>query len=221
MDCPQCNNSNDKTNRFCIECGEPLINDRKNQKMVNKLKETFRDKSRDNLVHVLMNLGIKAEMVERGVMQEKIGDEWWTRRLGLISIENDPIKWINICKKDRSKNSPPQWRYIFIIPAERLGSGKNKIKIKTIRKKTFPVFGKVVDTIWKGNDRRLTDTLSNEAEIKRLAKTIGNIHLESLSEPISGWKFRISSGHSDFHELITSETWGQFRKLSDILETNL
>ena len=26
MDCPQCNNFNDTTNRFCIQCGEPLIN---------------------------------------------------------------------------------------------------------------------------------------------------------------------------------------------------
>ena len=195
--------------------------------MLNKFKETIRDKSRDNLTKRLISLGIKAEMAERDVMQEKIGDEWWTRRLGVINIEDQPIKWINICKKDRSKNSPAQWRYIFIVPNEILGLGKYKIKIKTIRKKSFPVFGKIVDTIWKGSDGRgLTNTLSNDIDIKNLAKRIGDIHVESFSEPILGWKFRVGvtkhlAGQSDFHNLITSETWGQFRKLSDILETNL
>ena len=196
------------------------------QKMVNRLKKTFKDNSRENLVNTLTNLGIKGEMRERGAMEEKIGDKWWTRRLGLISIEDNPIKWINICKRDRGKDSPPQWRYIFIIPQERLGSGQNKIKIKTIRKKNFPIFGQIVDVIWKGNDGKLGEALSNDPEIKKLAQKIGDIHLESLSDPISGWMFRISitrhlGGQSDFHKLITSETWGQIRKLSDILETNL
>ena len=66
--------------------------------MVNKLKETFRDKSRDNLANTLIKLGIKAEMAERGMVQEKIGDEWYTRRQGIINIQDHPIKWINICK---------------------------------------------------------------------------------------------------------------------------
>ncbi len=61
------------------------------QKMVNRLKKTFKDNSRENLVNTLTNLGIKGEMLERGAMEEKIGDKWWTRRLGLISIEDNPI----------------------------------------------------------------------------------------------------------------------------------
>ena len=191
--------------------------------MVNKLKETLRDKSRDNLANTLIKLGIKAEMAERGMEQEKIGDEWYTRRQGIINIQDQPIKWINICKKDRSKDSPPAWKYIFIVPDERLASGKDKIKIKTIRKKSFPIFGKVIDTIWKGNDSSgLAHTLSNDKEIKSLAKTIGDIHLLSFSEPISGWFFRVShtqcwGDQSDWSNRITMETWEQLRKLSDYL----
>ena len=191
--------------------------------MVNKLKETFRDKSRDNLANTLIKLGIKAEMAERGMVQEKIGDEWYTRRQGIINIQDHPIKWINICKKDRSKDSPPSWKYIFIVPDERLVSGKDKIKIKTVRKKSFPVFGKVIDTIWKGNDSGgLTHSLSNDLEIKSLAKIIGDIHIESFSEPSTGWFLR--AGHtqtwgdqSDWHNRITMEVWDQLRKLSDYL----
>ena len=191
--------------------------------MVNKLKETFRDKSRDNLANTLIKLGIKAEMAERGMVQEKIGDEWYTRRQGIINIQDHPIKWINICKKDRSKDSPPSWKYIFIVPDKRLVSGKDKIKIKTVRKKSFPVFGKVIDTIWKSNDSGgLTHSLSNDLEIKSLAKIIGDIHIESFSEPSPGWFLR--AGHtqtwgdqSDWHNRITMEVWDQLRKLSDYL----
>ena len=41
--------------------------------MVSKLKETIRDKSRDNLANTLITLGIKAEMAERGMEQKKLG----------------------------------------------------------------------------------------------------------------------------------------------------
>jgi len=194
------------------------------RKMVSKLKETIRDKSRDNLTNTLVNLGVKAEMAERGMKQEKIGDEWYTRKQGIINIQDHPIKWINICKKDRSKDSPPQWKYIFIVPDERLVSGKDKIKIKTIRKKSFPVFGKVIDTIWNGNDSSgLTHNLSNDAEIKSLSKSIGDIHIESFSEPGAGWFLRAShnprtwGNQIDWHKRITMETWEQMRKLSEYL----
>ena len=155
--------------------------------------------------------------------QEKIGDEWYTRRQGIINIQDHPIKWINICKKYTSKDSWTSWKYIFIVPDERLVSGKDKIKIKAIRKKSFPVFGKVIDTIWKGVDSSgLTHTLSNDIEIKSLAKIIGDIHIESFSEPSPGWFLR--AGHtqtwgdqSDWHNRITMEVWEHLKKLSDYL----
>ena len=43
--------------------------------MVNRLKKTFKDNSREKLVNTLTNLGIKGEMLERGAMEEKIGDK--------------------------------------------------------------------------------------------------------------------------------------------------
>ena len=64
--------------------------------MVNKLKETFRDKSRDNLANTLIKLGIKAEMAERGMVQEKIGDEWYTRRQGIDWQLSDNIMSYNM-----------------------------------------------------------------------------------------------------------------------------
>ena len=148
--------------------------------MVNKLKETFRDKSRDNLANTLIKLGIKAEMAERGMVQEKIGDEWYTRRQGIINIQDHPIKWINICKKDRSKDSPPSWKYIFIVPDERLVSGKDKIKIKTVRKKSFPVFS----SRWFLNSLRLIFFLNSEAQIPDLVKANQSCSSRISTSPI-------------------------------------
>ena len=59
--------------------------------MVNKLKETFRDKSRDNLANTLIKLGIKAEMAERGMEQEKIGDE----NISIDHLKNMPKQEIS------------------------------------------------------------------------------------------------------------------------------
>jgi len=191
--------------------------------MVNQIKEALRDKSRDNLVNTLIKLGINAQMAERGLEQEKIGDEWYTKKLGIINVQDQPIKWINICIKPRSKDSPPNWKYIFIVPDERLVSRKDEIKIKTIRKKSFPIFGKVIDTTWKGNDGSgLAYTLSNDIEIKSLAKSIGDIHLESFFDPIPGWFFRVGhtqhlDGQSNWHNRMTKETWEQLTLLSNYL----
>tara|TARA_B100000676_G_C17796679_1_gene689933 strand:+ start:145 stop:741 length:597 start_codon:yes stop_codon:yes gene_type:complete len=191
--------------------------------MVNKIKDALRDKSRDNLVNTLIKLGINAQMAERGLEQEKIGDEWYTKKLGIINVQDQPIKWINICIKPRSKDSPPNWKYIFIVPDERLVSGKDEFKIKTIRKKSFPIFGKVIDTNWKGNDGSgLAYTLSNDIEIKSLAKSIGDIHLESFFDPTPGWFFRVGhtqhlDGQSNWHNRMTKETWEQLTLLSNYL----
>ena len=87
---------------------------------------------------------VKAKMLERKIVQEKIGNVWNMRSLGVIEIDEEPIKWINVLKQDGGKNNPPRWRYIYIIPDERI-SGSTKIKVKTHRKKSFPLFGKIID----------------------------------------------------------------------------
>ena len=56
--------------------------------MVNKIKETLREKSRDNLTNTLIKIGINAQMAERGLEQEKIGDEWYTKKLGIINVQD-------------------------------------------------------------------------------------------------------------------------------------
>ena len=133
------------------------------------MKETFRDKSRDKLTQNLNSLGVRADLAERGRVEEKIQKSWHQRSLGVIDIPKGPIRWINILKRDRQRDSPPRWWVILGIPDERPISDRQAVKIKAVRKKIFSLFGKVVDV------------LSNEETIKNLAEKIGNLEIRSYA----------------------------------------
>ena len=121
--------------------------------MLKRLKEKFRDKSRDNLYQNLLDIGLDCELAERGINEEKLFNPWHRRSLGIVNINSEyPIKYINIIKRDRSKDSPPRWWYFFAIPSNHIISKNDSIEIKSIRKKSTPVFGKVESIIWKPNN---------------------------------------------------------------------
>ena len=101
------------------------------------MKEKLRDKTRDILTNALNSLGVKAEMAERERAEEKVHNGWWNRSLGVIDLPEGPVRWINIIKKDRSKESPPMWWINHCIPDERPISGNREIDVKTVRKKVF------------------------------------------------------------------------------------
>ena len=50
------------------------------------MKGWARDKSRDNLAGALNSVGVKAEMAERGRVEEKVEDSWYKRSLSVIDI---------------------------------------------------------------------------------------------------------------------------------------
>ena len=153
------------------------------------MKEKFRDKSRDELTHVLNSIGIKAEIAERDRAEEKVEDSWYQRSLGVIDIPEGAIRWINVLKQDGGKNNPPKWWLVMGIPFDGAGATGQKISIKTVRKKSFPLFGKVVDVTWKGDDgvSGLINTLSEDTATKELSKKIGNLAIKSQLERFRGW----------------------------------
>ena len=149
----------------------------------NRMKDQLREKSRDELTYALNSVGVKAEMTERGRAEEKVEDSWYQRSLGVIDILEGSIRWVNILKRDAGQHNPPKWWVVLGIPDERSISSHQEIKIKTVRKKTFPLFGKVVDVIWKGHDggTGLVNVLSRDEEIKMLAQRLGNLEVKSHS----------------------------------------
>jgi hypothetical protein len=178
------------------------------------MREKLRDKSRDELAERLNNIGVKAILSERERPEEKVGNSMFLRSLGVIDITGGPITWASVIKKDQSKDSPARWWIYFGVPDERVIPKDQSIKIKTVRKKAFPIFGKVVDVNWKGQDRGLglVKTLSANVPISRTATDIGNIEVKSLHDDFQGWTIRIDRRFEP-----TPERWQSLQSLADIL----
>jgi len=181
------------------------------------MKEIFRDKSRDRLALNLNSLGIKASLAERGRDEEKVENSWYQRSLGIIDIQEGLVKWINILKKDGSKNSPPQWWVVLGIPDERPLTNHKAVDIKTIRKKIFPLFGRVVDVTWKGNDHHtgLVHVLSNDKAVINLAKRIGNLTIHSYAKEFQGWTLQVDRRFEP-----TNQEWAAIQKIADYILTS-
>ena len=180
------------------------------------MKEHFRDKSRDELAYTLNSVVVKAEMAERGRVEEKVENSWHQRSLGIIDISEGQTRWINILKKDGDHRSHPQWWVVLGIPDESSTSSRQQVKIKTVRKKNFPLFGKVVDVIWKGvdADTGLMNTLSKDLPTKTLATRIGNLEIKR-EEGFQGWTLTVDRRFSP-----TSQDWETVEKIADYILSN-
>ena len=183
--------------------------------------EKIRDKTRDDLYQNLIDLGIDCELSKRGVRADKLQNPWRRKSLGVIKINSSfPIEFINIIKKDRSKDSPPRWWYYFAIPTNLVKSKSNSIEVRSIRKKTFPIFGKVKSIEWKHNalSQNLASQFTQDSDINSLAINIGNVKIESIDKDFSGYTF---SGFTIEIERKNWKDWGNNRKISlDINQWN-
>jgi hypothetical protein len=145
----------------------------------------LRDHTRDALARDLSALGVKATMGERGRKEEKIrsGSKWlFQRSLGVIDVEEGPLKWINVIRlKNRDRNGPAIHRVVFGIPDNHLLEQHHPLKLSTVRKKSFPLFGKVIDVDWEGDSVLLpliTD-FSNDAAVDQVVKELGNLQVRT------------------------------------------
>ena len=183
--------------------------DRRKSASEDQMKDRLRDKTRDDLAYALNLIGVKAEMANRGRAEEKVENSWYQRSLGVIDIPEGPIRWISILKRDRSKDSPPKWWIVMGIPDESAVSIRKQIKIKTKRKKSFPLFGKVIDVAWEGKDggTGLAKALSTDASTKTLAKRIGNLEIKSQSKIFQGWTLAVDRRFSP-----TNQEWETVEK---------
>ena len=96
-------------------------------------------------------------------------------------------------KEGCGKGQPPRWWIILCVPDEIPISNHQAVKIKTIRKRTFPLFGEIVDVTWRGNDygAGLVYALSNYETVKTLATRIGNLEVRSYGKEFQGWTLQV------------------------------
>jgi hypothetical protein len=128
----------------------------------------------------LGEMGVKASLVEKGIMQEKVGISRGSgqRAEGVIKIEGRNIDYINVI----SVTSQYGVRYFldYLVTSPSLSGGKKK-KTKMVMKKSSAIRGRVTDVEWKGDDY-LSQTLNFDYRLKdKLLQT----ELKELKDSIS------------------------------------
>tara|TARA_Y100000994_G_scaffold121400_1_gene99800 strand:+ start:2421 stop:3020 length:600 start_codon:yes stop_codon:yes gene_type:complete len=192
--------------------------------ILKELKNNIRDKSRDNFYQHLMTLGIDVSLAERGAKEEKLFNPWHRRSLGVININSDSlISYINIIKRDRSKDTPPRWWYYFGIPSITSKNKSDYIEVKSTRIKSFPVFGKVKSIRWNfnANGKILAENFTKDSEINSLSMDLGNIKVQSLHENFSGYSIELEfKGIRKKSTTLNINHWNTLNKISKILIKN-
>ena len=189
-----------------------------------KLKNNTRDKSRDIFYKHLITLGIDVSLAERGAKEEKLFNPWHRRSLGIISINSDSlISYVNIIKRDRSKDTPPRWWYYFGIPSKTSENKSDYIEVKSTRIKSFPVFGKVKSIRWdfNANGETLAEKFTKDSEINSLSKDLGDVKVQSLHENFSGYSIELEfKGKGSKSTKLDINHWNTLNKIAKIFIEN-
>ena len=190
------------------------------------MREALRDKSRDTMAASLEAAGIQAEMVDRDLRrpEEKIRTRQLFGKhssLGLIDIRTDsPISWINVVRTKRAdKHGPARYRVVFGIPDQSIPMNHKQLKLKTVRKKTFPLFGKVIDVSWRGEAHTLllAKTLSEDEEIDRAVADLGDVTIFTHPNQFQGWTIEINKIFSPHPPAVTIDRWEALKKIANYL----
>ena len=189
-----------------------------------KLKNNTRDKSRDIFYKHLITLGIDVSLAERGAKEEKLFNPWHRRSLGIININSDSlISYVNIIKRDRSKDTPPRWWYYFGIPSKTSENKSDYIEVKSTRIKSFPVFGKVKSIRWdfNANGETLGEKFTKDSEINSLSKDLGDVKVQSLHENFSGYSIELEfKGKGSKSTKLDINHWNTLNKIAKIFIEN-
>ena len=89
------------------------------------------------------------------------------------------------------------------------------MKLKTKRRKSTPVIGKVIDTTWQGNDygSGLAKRLSDDKEVDDFTAKVGNIQIYAHSKAFRGWVLEIDR---QFRPRYLND-WKTIQKIADYL----
>ena len=189
------------------------------------MREALRDKSRNTMAASLETAGIQAEMVDRDLRrpEEKIRTFQLLGKssLGLIDIRTDsPISWINVVRTKRAdKHGPARYRVVFGIPDQSIPMNHKQLKLKTVRKKTFPLFGKVIDVSWRGEAHTLllAKTLSEDEEIDRAVADLGDVTIFTHPNQFQGWTIETNKIFSPHPPAVTIDRWEALKKIANYL----
>ena len=188
------------------------------------MRESLRDKSRDTIATSLEAAGIQAEMVDRDLNRPEENIRGVTMfgkaSLGIIDIRTEgPISWVNVVRTKRAdKHGPARYRVVFGIPDQSIPMN-HKLKLKTVRKKTFPLFGKVIGVSWRGGGDTLVlaKALSDDEEIDRAVADLGDVTIFTHPNQFQGWTIEINKIFSPNPPVVTIDRWEALRHIANYL----
>ena len=141
--------------------------------------------------------------------------------LGLIDIRTDgPISWINVVRtKSADKHGPARYRVVFGIPDQNTPMNHKQLKLKTVRKKTFPLFGRVIGVSWRGeaDTLGLVGTISKDEEIDRAVANLGDVTIFTHPNQFQGWTIEINKIFSPHPPSVTIDRWESLEKIANYL----
>lgn len=178
----------------------------------------FRDTTRDSMAQSLSVFGIKTELADRGRPEESIGISYgWvpgTNSLGIIDIEDGLITFINVIRtKSKNKNEPPRYKYVFCVPDKTIPMEHKALSIKTIRRKPFPIFGKVLGVEWQGanNLEPLVRLFSQDDEVNEFVTEFGDVNIKTHPNKFQGWTIETNKRN------LTGDHWHTLQKIANHL----
>jgi len=171
--------------------------------LFDRVQEIFRDYdyTSDNIYAGLRSLGIDAQIAERGRAEENIECGENSKSLGMIDIPEGPIRWVNVIKRTVHQEDtyyikygvgdarlhpgyvsrqPGEWEPLLVRPGPYLRD-LPEARIKSVRTKTFPVVGRVIDLHWKGKDFGLgiIDRLNSDMSIRHVIMSSGDVEVSA------------------------------------------
>tara|TARA_B100000530_G_scaffold322566_1_gene257645 strand:- start:418 stop:1317 length:900 start_codon:yes stop_codon:yes gene_type:complete len=161
------------------------------------------------LAELITSWGNKANPIEiwdqyKYEVERKLETSWITKSIGFVEIIEGPIKWANITYRSRSDRTPPQWKLILGIPDNTVPLEHDKVDLRPKRKRTFPLFGKVIGVEWKGNDfgLGLLGRYRDDSFINDTIAKIGKLQsIETHPDIYQGWTIDLRYINEDLWKL--------------------
>ena len=150
---------------------------------------------------MLLYFFVNTVVSERGRPEEDIratGGLPGVGSLGIIDVSDNLIKWINVVRTRTrdGQGGPARYRIVLGIPDSSVPLDHNQISMKTVRRKSFPIFGKVIGVNWEAtneNLQQLATLFSDDPDIDQLVTRSGDISIYTHPNKFQGWTIEVSS----------------------------
>lgn len=195
-----------------------------------RLREKLRDKVIDKLYDDLCALGLDARMAERRRPEEKMILNSG-KSLGLIEIRDRPIHWVNVRKHAGDQYTSDAYTNVYLVPDRRVPR-EGYLELKSVRVKSVPVVGRVVDFRWEAKfvkvkiksmpvltgqsvpvkmDSNLIERLNEDAPLKEsLIRLKEDITIRSLED----WGWAISTSVKSRQPALSQEQWDRYETIA-------